>query len=69
MPRYRVMFETSATTTVDVDATDEAAAVTAAEEEVYVGLCHQCAHSGELGDFEVRTHEGKPEVIALGDDD
>lgn len=61
MPRYGVLFTTSASSVVEVDADSPEAAREKARKEVGVTLCHQCAHELNLGDFE--DDEDDPETV------
>jgi hypothetical protein len=47
--KYTVHFTTVASTTVQVEADDPDEAIDRAYNEVYVSLCHQCAHEMDLG--------------------
>ena len=49
MPSYTVYFTTVGSTHVKVEASDPEEALDKAYDEVYVYLCHQCAHELDLG--------------------
>ena len=44
MKRYRVLLVSGVDTSMEVDAESAEEAKIKAEESVYVGLCHECAH-------------------------
>jgi hypothetical protein len=57
MPKYRVYLQTVASTTIEVEADDEDAAIDAAYDQGTPTLCAYCSgynqsHNLDLGDFE-----------------
>ncbi|EFC80166.1 hypothetical protein [Parafrankia sp. EUN1f] len=52
MPRYGVVFTTTASALVKVEADSPEEAREKAPAELDTGLCHHCARRIELGDFE-----------------